>query len=741
MLRRRPQPVISRGVAAAFGLTLAVVGALLAVPLIPGQGNLREGDIAPRDLHARQTVTFASQVQTEEARLRAEQTVREVLVLDAGVLEEQLQKVDRVFDQVRSVRGRSDLTLQQQLAQLEQTAPASTALTPAARSALLALDRAGFETALQRVRDGLTAVLGQPARQEEIPGRIASFLDGSNLAAGSNDRVAVGEILRAFAVPNFRVDAAETALRRANARANVQPVEVSWAKGQVVVKQGEVLDAARIEALRKTGVLDDTFDQVADVIAGVVAGLGLGVLLGVFAYHLQPSSTSLAARRVLLAALAVVIVLVAVRVALPGLLPDSDGRYFAYAIPIAAAAMITASLLELHFAAIVAVAVGLFGAFIATTSPELAGADFLGPTEAFELVVVYVASGLAGAVVVHRAERFSRYAVAGVVVALVSWCALAIFWLLAEDRTNEGLAWLSLAAAVNGLGAAVLTIGGFIFLSMALGVTTRLQLMELGQADHPLLRRLQDEAPGTYHHSMTVGTLAERAAARIGADALVTRVGAYYHDIGKIAQPQYYIENMLDGTPSPHESLSPPESAARILEHVTNGLDLARRHHLPAIVRDFIPEHHGTRLVTYFYRRGVQQGGVADPEAFRYRGPRPQSKESGIVMLADSCEALVRAGGEAGRQKLDELVDSVFAERLAEGQLDECDITMRELQEVAASFKATLRAIYHPRIEYPAPTPEELDQLGRGAEGPIPLRRPAGRASLHGARGQGPRGR
>src|SRR5690606_11445241 len=154
--------------------------------------------------------------------------------------------------------------------------------------------------------------------------------------------------------------------------------------------------------------------------------------------------------------------------------------------------------------------------------------------------------------------------------------------------------------------AAVLSIGAYVILSMVLGVTTRLQLMELAQAGNPLLRRLQEEAPGTFHHSMMVGTIAERAADRIGADSLLTRAGAYYHDIGKLAKPHFYIENMLDQSPSPHDSMAPQESARVILDHVTNGVEIARKSRLPDVVREFIPQHHGTRLVAYFYREAAQ---------------------------------------------------------------------------------------------------------------------------------------
>jgi hypothetical protein len=208
-----------------------------------------------------------------------------------------------------------------------------------------------------------------------------------------------------------------------------------------------------------------------------------------------------------------------------------------------------------------------------------------------------------------------------------------------------------------------------------------------------------------------VGTLAERAAERIGADALVARVGAYYHDIGKLASPGLYIENMLDGAPNPHDSLTPDESAIAIRGHVIRGLEIAAAHHLPAVVQDFIPQHHGTRLVAYFYRQAGSPELAAARAPFEYRGPRPQTKEAAIVMLADACEAAVRARRVEGAPAIDGFVDAIVIERLRERQLDQCDITLSELGEVADSLKHTLRAVYHPRVEYPEAAPEEIARL------------------------------
>jgi putative nucleotidyltransferase with HDIG domain len=243
------------------------------------------------------------------------------------------------------------------------------------------------------------------------------------------------------------------------------------------------------------------------------------------------------------------------------------------------------------------------------------------------------------------------------------------------------------------------------------GVSSTVRLRALSRGDHPLLRRLQDEAPGTYHHSMMVASLAESAARRIGADAELVRVGAMFHDVGKLAQPRYYIENTVEGEPSPHDDLAPEDSAARIRDHVTKGLAIARATGLPSEVSRFIPEHHGTRLIVYFYREALREAPVIDIDAFRYSGPKPQSRETAIVMLADACEATVRAGRSDAGEDIDRIVDEVIAERTAEGELDESGLSVRDIRVIAATFKESLRALHHRRIQYPPPVSDELAQI------------------------------
>lgn len=691
----------------------------LVVPLFSFDNALQEGDVATRTIASPRETQFESTVLTEAARDAAGKKVADVpLPVDASIADQQVDRLKTFLDQVRAIRNRGDLNTQQKLEQVGSLA-VPVALSNAGRNALLSMDGATFERFATTAQGALRDVLAKPLQQADIQARIDEYLGSpANVPPTAAELNGLGAVLRAYVAPNFQVDAAATQRKRDDARANVEPVRRNFSSGQVIVTEGQHLDAQDIEALKATGVIGDRFDLYA-VGGGALFAVGFAALLAFYAYLVQPFPSP-PGRRMLLIAGSVALVLLGVRVALPLLTPDSAHHYYEFALPVAAAAMIVASFADLSFAAVVAAGVGLFAAFVGAVGPQLAGSSYVGSLQGLELGIAYTAGGLAGAATIHRAERMGRYAMAALAVAAATAAVMAAFWLIGFPRDNVDLAWIALAATIHGSAAAIVSVGVFVLLSLAFGVTTRLQLLELGHAEHPLLRRLQDEAPGTYHHSMLVGALAERAAGRIGADALLVRVGAYYHDIGKLGQPRYFIENMLDDVGSPHDNLEPAMSAGVIRDHVTNGIELARKHHLPTVVRDFIPQHHGTRLVTFFYRQAVQTGQAVDPAAFRYDGPRPQTKETAVVMLADSCEAIVRAHQDDSRPTVEELVDGVFAERLAEGQLDESDITMRELQDVAASFKATLRAVYHPRVPYPGPTADEIAGLARGEPSVVP---------------------
>lgn len=475
--------------------------------------------------------------------------------------------------------------------------------------------------------------------------------------------------------------------------------------GQVIVKEGDAVSDAQLAQIKGAGLLDNKL-ALADVASAVIIGALGGAFLALYLYLFQPPEVN-NGRRLFMLALLVVLWVAGAKVFFSLCLPDSDRLYLSYMIPVAAAPMLIATLLDGGLAIAVAALLAVLATFAGYYMPDARNALASSPIEPLQMATTLLLSSLAGIFAVREAERVNNYAMAGVSVGLVTFVSLFGFWLLLPDRAGVDILWVLVASGVVGLGSVVIIMGGSYILGAAFGVSTRIQLMELAQLSHPLLRQLQEQAPGTFHHSVIVGNLAERAADLIGADSLLVRVGAYFHDIGKITKPGYYIENQMGGA-NPHDRLDPGASAKMVSEHVRAGLKLTARYRIPSRVRAFVPEHHGTRLVTYFYRKASAEDPAIDPERFRYPGPKPQSRETAMVMLADSVEAVVRAAKDRSHEKIDELVDGVINERVAEGQLDECDLTLRDLRTISESFKATLRGIYHPRIEYPAPTKAEL---------------------------------
>jgi putative nucleotidyltransferase with HDIG domain len=480
--------------------------------------------------------------------------------------------------------------------------------------------------------------------------------------------------------------------------------------GTLIAEEGDVISESDLDLIQDNGMLENRITMSGTIAAIVFAVLGAAGL-AIYLYLFQPSEVNTIPRLVMVGLLTVLWVAGA-KVFLSLTLPDNDRLYLSYMLPIAAAPMLIATLLDgglaVAVACVLAVLCTFAGFHLADARDPLAGE----PLDGLQMVIAFLLAGLAGTFSVRQAQRVNDFARAGLIVAVVTFCVLFSFWLLAPNKPGEDMLWMIASCAFGGFATAVLTVGGATILGYMFGVNTRIQLMELAQLSHPLLRELQEKAPGTFHHSVIVGNLGERAADLVGADPLLVRVGCYFHDIGKIGRPAFFIENQTEGGDNPHDRLTATDSARYVSDHVRYGLEITARYRVPQKVRAFVPEHHGTRLVTYFYRKASEADPSTDPERFRYPGPKPQSKETAIVMLADSTEAVVRASKDRSHERIDQLVDSVIAERVSEGQLDDSDLTLRDLKTIAGSFKATLRGIYHPRIEYPAPTAAEIQSSG-----------------------------
>lgn len=359
-----------------------------------------------------------------------------------------------------------------------------------------------------------------------------------------------------------------------------------------------------------------------------------------------------------------------------------------YVYPAAAVAMTLTVLLGLETGLLAAVVLAMMLGLL----PGVGG----------EIALLVLLGSVAGAVMLARVERLKAFLVAGLVLAGVQCALVLAVELPGSGLDPRGLVELAGAGMANAMLSTALALLGVMLAGSVFGVTTSLQLLELARPDHPLLSRLQREAPGTWQHSMLLGNLAEAAAQAIGEDPLLLRVGAYYHDVGKVLRPEYFVENQLDAQ-SPHEALDPATSARILIAHVPDGAALAEAHGLPESVVDFIWQHHGTTKLAYFYRKAVDLAGGEDVDdrPYRYPGPRPQTRAAALLMLADASEAAVRAARPTGEAEIRAAMATVFRQRIESAELDDSELTLRDLRRIRDAFASTLRSLYHPRVAYP----------------------------------------
>jgi putative nucleotidyltransferase with HDIG domain len=386
-----------------------------------------------------------------------------------------------------------------------------------------------------------------------------------------------------------------------------------------------------------------------------------------------------------------------------------DRGIIAYFFPISALTMMVVVLVETRLVFILTTVLALLIGYIATDAPQA-------------IVIYLILSGWTGALAIGKDQRVTALLWAGIYVGMVN--VVVIFALHPSASTDfTGLGILLLIGLLNGIFSAGLSSIGLSVIGNLVGITTSIQLLDLGRPTHPLLRQLLLKAPGTYHHSLMVSNLGEQAAERIGANSLLVRVMAYYHDVGKMQRPYFFIENQPEGI-NVHEKLDPQISAQIIISHVKDGLDLAHKYRLPQALKDGIAQHHGTSLVKYFYYQAVEAAKEkeiqVDPADFIYPGPKPQTRENGILMLADVSESTVRALKPGSAEEIDEIVYKVISDKLDTGQLDECELSVADLHQIRSAFVDILQGVHHPRIKYPEQIKLEAQKATDQAERETP---------------------
>ncbi|MFQ6100528.1 MAG: HD family phosphohydrolase [Anaerolineae bacterium] len=667
-----------------LGTVLAGVTAIvMVVPLLPtDQEVLAEGDVALEDIRAPRSVTFESAILRAREQERAAAEVEPIYTIpDPALARQQRDRAHQVLDYLESVRAdplASSAQKQSWILAVEELAD----LPPETLGLLVALSDEEWNQVRLETRDVLDQAMRREIREghleearEEVPALVS--LDLSDKEASVTTA-----LVQHFLVPNSFPNPTATAEAQARAREEVPPVLRTFEADEVVVREGTRVTPLHLEALGQLGLQKSSEVKWTDFAGAILLSIAGALLLGLYLARFQPDVLWCGQKLFLLVLLTVCLVIGVGRM-VPG------GVVLRYLVPAPALAMLTTAALGPH--AGVATAIFLGGA---------AGAIADNPLE----ITTYVAlGGLVATLTMERVERISTLFRAGLFASLVHVITIFVFHFPQDMSQLGGLLIPVLTGVINGGVSASLALGGLFLIGPLFDITTTMRLVELSRPDHPLLQRLLREAPATYHHSLMVANLAEQAAERIGADPLLTRVGAYYHDVGKIARPYFFTENQVEGV-NPHDRLDPHTSAEIIIDHVRDGLKLARRYRLPRRVRAFVPEHHGTNRASFLYNEAVQLAGddaLVNEDDFRYPGPKPQSRETALVMLADGCEAAVRAARPANAEEVAEIVGRVTRQREDDGQLSECDLTLRDLETVREVFISSLKGVYHPRIQYP----------------------------------------
>ncbi|MDX1378163.1 MAG: HDIG domain-containing protein, partial [Anaerolineales bacterium] len=472
-----------------------------------------------------------------------------------------------------------------------------------------------------------------------------------------------------------------------SARDAVEPIIQSYKAGEVIILRGQIIRASQLEALQQLGLIEQTSPWQEYVGAGALV-LTLAALSGMY-FSRRRLPFLFDARSLTLAALIVLVFVISARFIIP------DRTVLPYAFPLASVGLLITTMFGLEAGII-------FSLLTALLVPY-------GMPNAVDLTPYYIISSLVGVLMLGSARRVWTFFRAGMAISAAGMITLIAFRL--PFISMDGIAMLQLAGAAvfSGLASSSIALLLQYFLAQSLGLTTALQLIEISRPDFPLLQFFLRHAPGTYQHSLQVANLAEQAAELIGADALLTRVGALFHDVGKALNPTFFIENQASGTINPHEALDPEQSAAVIIAHVTDGVSLARKHRLPRRIDDFILEHHGTMITRYQQSQAIKAAGgdasKVDNSKFQYPGPRPRSRETALLMLADGTEARARAVRPEGEEEIRELVLATIEAAQKQGQLDNTQLTFQDLTVITDAFVTILKGTHHSRIAYPKEQP------------------------------------
>ncbi|MGI6550016.1 MAG: HD family phosphohydrolase [Syntrophomonadales bacterium] len=672
---------------------------------IGAQLDLKPGQISPRNIRSPHAAIITDEARTRELQEQAAQQVRKVYQEDRDALVEAEQNVSDFFNQVNTIRNDEALSHDQKIEQLQVLATNiidAYALEGYAPSDLVAyLVNASAED-IENIRNGtlltLNSLMSQPITEEALPSVIDQVKVRSETLSYLPAARKVVEIATINALrPNLIYNAAATEEAIEEAVKQVLPVQRTIQQGQMIIREGDPVTQEHIDILKQLGVQRSAGFGVT--LGGVALFVAIFFLICIFYLRMYHREIFKQGRLMMLLGLIFVLIIAiakGITVIQIGERPEIN-MLVGYLIPVSAGSMLVAILLNKQLAYLFTFVAAVFVGLLTQGNPV-------------PFVATAFVSGAVGVLWVSRLNQTGDLARSGLYIAAVNIVTILTMSILYTGMTASLILTGIFFGILNGFLSAILTIGLLPYLETVFSVTSMVKLLELSNPNQELLRKLLVEAPGTYHHSIMVGNLAESAAERIGAHSLTVRVGAYYHDIGKLKRPYFFVENQL-ASDNPHEKIAPSLSALIITSHIKDGVEMARGKRLPPQIIDFIEQHHGDSLVKYFYSRALEEDkeGNVNEETFRYEGPKPQSKEVALVMLADAVEAAVRSLQDPTLGRIEGMVRRIIKDRLNDGQLEECDLTFRDLNIIAESFSKVLAGVYHSRIEYPETLAREFE--------------------------------
>lgn len=701
-------------------LTFALIYAILITAVSPEKYELKVGDISPDPIAAPRDVEdrLATEARIEIARANVEDKYS----INEEVMTGVVAQLDDIFNQIDLARYRANKRienwkkdqLEEQASQEEQEANPSQLpntddqqpigqvedvldlepdldllfddlflseiqdlfpieLTKDSLMTLLSCKDEELDRLKTGLEESVKKIQGAGIKSDEIEKAKQSLASDMQVLSLTSDlRQLATTIGSSVLKPNYLYD--QTLTNQAKDLAASQVEKVIYIKGQYIVNAGQPITEAQMEMLSELGLLKDKVDF--SLIFGVF--VAVFICLGIIVLYIFYFEKELLDNPIILLMIGLILILSLGLSYVTSLLNP-------YLVPAAMAGMLLAILTKPRIAMVINMVLAVLISYM------------LG-MQIYALLMT-LAGGMVGIMFVQARQH--RYVIvwAGIAVSLVSIMAILSSEMLSSGGWNRPLN-SSFYGLMSGMLASVLTIGTLPIWENLFNIITPLRLMELANPNQPLLKRLLMETPGTYHHSIIVANLAESAADAIGANGLMARVGAYYHDIGKLVRPYYFKENQLYSE-NPHDKLNPVLSKKIITSHTKDGIELAKKYKIPVVIQDFISQHHGTTPVAYFFHKAKENNSDIEIEDFRYTGPKPTSKEVALVMLADTVEAAVRAMSDRNAEKIEEQIRKLIRDKLLDGQLDNAALTIKDLDTAATSFTKVISGIFHERIEYP----------------------------------------